>query len=70
MMIRIVYPESRWVSEAQILRWYLDAIDNRDIAPEDAESEPDSCDPMVLARALDDLGFITIGKQNGQHHRK
>jgi hypothetical protein len=24
----IIYPEARWVSEAQIKRWYLDAVAN------------------------------------------
>lgn len=52
----IIWPEYRFVSEAQIRTWYVDAVANGDA------EETDLRDPEEMARELSFVGIITLGQ--------
>lgn len=56
-MIKIIWPQVKWVSETQIRQWYEDAV----ASYEDIQLGLD--DPVDQAKALDDIGIITLGDQ-------
>lgn len=55
--IRIIWPNVKWISKEDIEKMYEDAIANQE------DVEIGLTDPMEQARALDDLGVITLGNQ-------
>lgn len=56
-MIRIIWPEVKWLTPERVNSLYEDAIANQE------DIELGLTDPMEQARALDDLGVITLGNQ-------
>ena len=52
----IIWPEHRFVSEAQIRTWYADAVANGEA------EETDLRDPEKMARELSYIGTITLGR--------
>lgn len=62
-MTLIIWPEHRVVSDETIISWYLDAVADGKI---EIELRPDDPTPTVdeMARALDDIGWITLGRQS------
>ena len=52
----ILYPEHRFVTATQIIGWYTDAVANGET------SECGLNDPEEMARELDSIGHITLGK--------
>lgn len=54
-MFKIIWPERRFVTEAQIMLWYADAVANGDVENQDLS------DPQAMARELDSSGVITLG---------
>lgn len=54
-MIKIVYPERRYISEDKLISWAKDCYFNAD-TDELAETLGDA------VRVLEDLGYITVGK--------
>ena len=54
-MIRIIWPEERWVSIEQILSWHRDAVANNEV-----DGDADERDVRVAALALEDAGLITL----------
>lgn len=55
--IRIIWPEVKWVSAAQIKQWHDDAISNGEDIELGLENTIDQ------AKALENIGFITMGSQ-------
>lgn len=60
MTFHILFPENRVVTATQILQWYADAVDNKEVedSPEAAVYAPEA------ARLLDDAGLITLWRQH------
>jgi hypothetical protein len=56
----ILWPERRWVSEGTLRGWYLDAVDNGEIADEYLHAH----DLQTMRRALSDAGHITLGQSS------
>jgi hypothetical protein len=55
----IIWPEHKWVSAAQIKVWYEDACANCEA------DETELNDVEEMARELDSIGHITLGKGRG-----
>lgn len=55
-MFEIVWPQYRWVSEAQIRTWYADAVANGEAEETELRS------PEEMARELSSIGVITLGR--------
>lgn len=62
MMIRMIYPADRWVSESQIRNWYEDAVANGEIPPMhyDARFTIDDVYVEDMAKALQETGRFTF----------
>jgi hypothetical protein len=58
-MFYVIWPDPRWVSEAQIRSWYDDAVADGDIAEEYLFAH----DVETMQRALSDCGFVTFGRR-------
>lgn len=56
-MIKIIWPEVKWLTPERVNSLYEDAIANQE------DIELGLTDPMEQARVLDDLGVITLGNQ-------
>ncbi len=52
----LIYPERRFVSEQQIRTWYSDAVANGEA------EETNLRDPEEMARELQSIGHITLGR--------
>jgi hypothetical protein len=55
MEFKIIYPETRWVSESQIRQWYEDAVAN-------GEADEGIEDVREMAYELSSVGHITLSK--------
>lgn len=58
-MIKIVYPERRYISEDKLISWAKDCYFNAD-TDELAETLGDA------VRVLENLGYITVGKEDNK----
>ena len=59
-MIRIIWPEKRFVSDDTIAEWFADRVADNEIAPQYLGAK----DTETMARALEDAGIITRGKDS------
>lgn len=59
-MIYIIYPEERYISDAQVTSWFTDAVANGDVSKVD---RPGELTTNEMAAALEDAGLITRGRK-------
>jgi hypothetical protein len=62
MSIRIIYPQTRTVSEEQINTWFEDAVTNGEIERSEIEAFDEPLDVWSKADLLDDAGIITLSR--------